>query len=222
MKRSALLILNGNPPSRPLLQRLWEPSTLCVCADGAADHLLAYDLIPDFVVGDLDSLSLTSKTRLGNERLIQLADQDQHDGLKAFEFCLQQGCDQIHLLGADGGRLDHFFANLELMARFSESVVVMMWTDLERIEVVQGEWQRHLKIGTRLSLSPLLGNAVGVSTEGLKFALNNATLKAGHRPIAVSNVVQGTPVVVHVRQGRLLLTLQHDQSMQCSSSQLLR
>ena len=58
-KKIALIVLN-QPVMRAGFQQLWSHSTLRVCADGGANRLFdavhTKECIPDYVVGDLDSV----------------------------------------------------------------------------------------------------------------------------------------------------------------------
>ena len=56
----ALIICNGNPPPEKLLHQLWQDADYRVAADGGANQLYCYNLIPDAVVGDFDSIRESS------------------------------------------------------------------------------------------------------------------------------------------------------------------
>jgi thiamine pyrophosphokinase len=57
--------------------------------------------------------------------------------------------------------------------------------------------------GDTVSLIPIGGDAVGVTTSGLEYALDEETLKFGPAR-GVSNVLAENSAEVHVRQGLLL------------------
>ena len=55
--KKALIICNGSPPPQTLLKHLWRDSDYRVSADGGANLLHVLNLLPNAVVGDLDSLN---------------------------------------------------------------------------------------------------------------------------------------------------------------------
>ena len=116
---SALIVCNGQAPARELLLRHWSAVGLRVAADGGANTLAEMDLLPDVVVGDLDSLKPEVRERLSSEAVVRVLEQDTNDADKATRYCLEQGLTEVHLFGADGGRADQFLANLEVMLRHS-------------------------------------------------------------------------------------------------------
>ncbi|MBS1256627.1 MAG: Thiamine pyrophosphokinase [Deltaproteobacteria bacterium] len=208
----ALIICNGNPPPESLLSQLWEKTTYRVAADGGANQLLRNNYTPDAVVGDFDSLKPETREKMPNSEFVQIKDQDTNDADKAVRHCLELGIKGIHLLGADGGRQDHFLSGLEILFKYSEQARLITWTPLERLEFIQQSWEENIAPGTTLSLLPVFGGAQGVVTQGLKFSLNNQDLIPGGIPSGVSNIVVSNPVSIKLKSGRLLLVVQHTET----------
>ena len=71
MSKSALLICNGEPPSRALARRLVSEVDLIVAADGGADVARRLGIYPHVIIGDLDSITESTKRffALGPTRL---------------------------------------------------------------------------------------------------------------------------------------------------------
>ncbi len=205
----ALIVCNGTPPSSQLLHAHWNRVALRVAADGGANALFQQGLLPDVVVGDLDSLHPAPRERLQPEQLIHLQDQDTNDADKAIAYCCQQGMEQIHLLGAEGQRADQFLANLEVMLKYSKRARVLLWTERERCEFLHEFWEETLPVGTTVSLLPIFGGAAGIHTQGLAYALSNASLLPGRPPTGVSNQTTAPEVSVRLTSGQLLLTVAH-------------
>ena len=208
--KKGLIICNGNPPSAILLQHLWQKADYRVAADGGANQLYFYNLIPDAVVGDFDSLQPKVRKNLPNSSLFHIKEQETNDADKAVRHCLNHGCTEIHILGADGGRNDQFLSSLEILFKYSPNARLILWTSLERMEFIRETWKQNLPQGTILSLLPLFGGAQGVVTQGLEFPLNGHDLLPGKIPSGVSNLVLSNPVSVTLKKGQLLLVVQHD------------
>ena len=66
----ALIVGNGEPPSRALFTACAREAELILCADGGANTASAYEYAPDYIVGDLDSVSRQGKANLAADRLI--------------------------------------------------------------------------------------------------------------------------------------------------------
>ena len=208
--KNALIICNGNPPPQALLNQLWLEADYRVAADGGANLLQVLNLLPDAVIGDFDSLQPDVQKQLPETILFHVKEQDTNDADKAVRHCLKLGFTEINLLGADGGRQDQFLSSLEILFKYSPSARLIIWTALERMEFILDTWEETLPPGTTLSLLPLFGGAQGVVSRGLKFQLNNHALLPGKSPSGVSNQVLSNPVTVSIREGQLLLVVQHN------------
>ena len=117
--KTAIIVLNQPLPSK-LLQKLWRKCPIKICADGGANRLMDLKLVPQIIVGDLDSLSPDAKSFYSDVQLVYIDDQDTND----FEKCLLSlnlnEIDKILAIGALGGRLDHQMANISIIQKYSE------------------------------------------------------------------------------------------------------
>jgi thiamine pyrophosphokinase len=123
-----VVLANGNfPKHKILLQFLFEAEQI-VCCDGAAQNLLNAGLKPDFIIGDLDSISEEIKQQFSSI-IIHQVEQETNDLTKAVQFCLENGRTEITILGATGKRDDHTLGNLSLLVDYAEKSKVQMFTD---------------------------------------------------------------------------------------------
>lgn len=202
----ALIVLGGDRPSGALLSSLKKDSDLTIAADSG---LAAFDeagLMPDWLVGDMDSVDpgvlARFEGRLPEHRLSCF--KDDTDGVDALDLAIQKGADKITLLGALGGRLDHAMANLMLLVRaHRKGVSAQILDERVHIERVSGETVLSGAKGDTVSLLPL-GEARGVTLEGFFYPLHEHKLDSGY-PLGVSNVVVQDEARVRVREGDLLL-----------------
>ncbi len=63
MPKRALVIANGEPPKKQLLQSLAREANLIICADGGANAALKAGIVPQAIVGDLDSIHAEALVR---------------------------------------------------------------------------------------------------------------------------------------------------------------
>ena len=101
--------------NRPLNSKVIElaKDKLVVAADAGADRLLKYNIIPDAVIGDLDSISDKAATKL-EEWIISNKNIQKTDLEKAVEHAFKKGATEIQIIGWAGGRIDHTLGALGL------------------------------------------------------------------------------------------------------------
>ncbi|PCI27127.1 MAG: thiamine diphosphokinase [SAR324 cluster bacterium] len=201
-----LLLLNGKQPSKELLLDLWDQARLRVCADGAVENLAQYDLVPDVILGDLDSISSKAIELFKDRSLIlPMKDQNTTDGEKAIQYCLDQGCQTLSVLGALGKRTDHGLYNLGLLGKWSDIKITLL-ADGEKIFLIKGQALLNEKIGTTISFMPLFGPVKCVETTGLEFPMNNQELSFGYLS-SISNKSTGSQVRITLESGMLLVCI---------------
>jgi thiamine pyrophosphokinase len=181
-----------------------------IAADGGALALERWGIVPHLVVGDLDSLGFDQADDLGKRgaKVIPFpAEKDQSDLELAMRYALETGADDIVLVGAFGGRLDHLLANAMLLAdpayRRRGIRAVHGGTQVRAVHANE-RVAIESPVGTTVTLLPVRGDAIGVRTQGLRYALAVETLHFG-RSRGLSNVVSSHPAWVSTDQGVLLL-----------------
>jgi len=209
--RSALIVGNGEPPSRELFAACAREAELILCADGGANTASAYGFTPDYVVGDLDSVSLQSKAALAADRVV-LVDPEGNvgtDGQKVLNHAVAMGVTQAVLVGFTGRRTDHLLGNLSLLKAFADRLTLRIVDDYCDIRLINQYIRFRAVIGQKISLCPLDGAAEDITTEGLKWALRSESLISGVRD-GISNEVVANPVEIRVERGDLLLCVQRE------------
>ena len=208
MYKTALILGNGEPPSRELINQLIGGDTLLLCADGGADTARRYDLVPDYIVGDLDSISRESSAGVDPTHIIRVdADNTGTDIQKVLRHAVDLGIIEAVLLGFTGGRTDHLLWNLSVFKTFAEQIALRIVDEYCDLRLIGQRIRFRATIGQKISLCPLNGPVDGITTTGLKFALQNESLVPGLRD-GISNEVVGDIVEIEVERGDLLLCVQ--------------
>ncbi len=182
---------------------------MCIAADSGAATALQYGCIPRIVVGDFDSLDaslLDDLIKRGSEIRRAAVEKDETDTELAVQIAIDEGAKRITLVGALGGaRFDHTMANILLLAGF-EDVPITLVDGPSICWLVRGPGSTAIdgEVGDLVSLLPLTGNARGIRTKGLYYALKGEMLSFG-KPRGVSNVLIEEHAVVSVEDGTLLV-----------------
>ena len=186
-----------------------DNADMCIAADSGAATALQYGCIPRIVVGDFDSLGdllLEDLVMRGSEIRRAAIEKDETDTELAVQVAIDEGATRITLAGAFGGaRFDHTMANILLLAGF-EDVSIMLVDGPSICWLVRGPGSSIIdgKAGDLVSLLPLTGDASGIGTKGLYYALKGEALTFG-KPRGVSNVLIEEHAEVSLESGMLLV-----------------
>lgn len=184
---------------------------LVIAADGGAASLGPlgpYGRQPDLLIGDLDSIEpeLVARLEAGGTRVERHpVDKEASDTELAVEAAHAAGATEVVVLGAFGGdRLDHELANVLLLADPALAGIALV-TGKTRARAIQAGGRLGLagRVGDLVSLLPI-GTATGVTTDGLRWTLDGATLRPG-RSRGLSNEVVAAPASVRIAGGVLLI-----------------
>ncbi len=205
----AAVFLNGSADPPDLLRLVAGRADLVVAADGGALHALREGIVPDLVVGDMDSLGEEGARRAG-ERGASLerhpSRKDKMDGHLAVLAASKRGATGLDLLCAAGGRLDAVFALPHLLLAAERlgmrATVLAAWGEMFVVEAgfrtIEGE------PGESVSVFPVSGSALDVTLEGFEYPLRDARLEAGDT-LGFHNELAGGEARVAVGEGALLV-----------------
>ncbi len=180
---------------------------MCIAADSGLDHARSCGLVPDVVVGDLDSASdagLRWAEQEGATIHRYPAEKAETDLEIALQYAIDLGPSRIVVAGIGGGRMDHLLANMMVIAdvRFAGSAVDGL-VDSSLISVIHDQRDLGGEEGELVSLLPINGDATNVTTTGLRYRLDRETLRAGAGR-GVSNLFEATTASVAIESGTLL------------------
>ncbi|MDU8927530.1 thiamine diphosphokinase [Alisedimentitalea sp. MJ-SS2] len=187
-----VLLVGGAKVKKKLLSAAIVDGTRIVAADGAANRLIKRGVLPDAVIGDMDSLSSAAREVLPEGRIHRIEEQDSTD----FEKCLSRiEAPLVVALGFSGGRLDHQLAVLHGMMRYADRPCLLVGKR-EVVFLAPPRIEVGLPAGCRVSLFPMA--PVGARSEGLAWPLDGLDFEPG-RQIGTSNRVAGEGGEVAVR-----------------------
>lgn len=169
-----VILANGAFPTHQAPLTILFTASLLVCCDGAADALADAGLMPDLVIGDLDSISPARRKRFASV-LIEDRDQETNDLTKAVNWCREHHIASITILGATGKREDHTLANIGLLARYNREIRAEMVTDHGIFSVIRKPSRFPSVPGQQISIFSLTPETA-ITASGLKYPLNGMKL----------------------------------------------
>lgn len=203
--RHAVILANGTPPAAETLRRALARSALFVCADGGANTARALGVRPSAIVGDFDSITPETLAHFAGVTQIRDPDENRTDIEKAIDHALAQGAfDEITLLGAISGRLDHVLGHIGLLRKYLGRVRLVMEGGGGRAYVSGADIELQCPRGTVVSFFAVGSPVKGVTTENLRYPLRGSTLELGVQD-SISNVVEATPARIRFERGTILV-----------------
>ena len=157
----------------------------------------------DLVLGDFDSLGYVPE----GENVLRFPEyKDDTDTMLAVKIGLEKGYGKFVITGGMGGRLDHTIANIQTLAYLAtHGAKGYLVGDRECAAVIKNS-SLSFTAGAEgnISVFAVGTEARGITLEGLKYPLDNATLTCDF-PLGVSNSFTGLPSKVTVGQGMALI-----------------
>ena len=201
--KTALIFLHGDLADLSRLPAEARNAKLIIAADGGAEHALQAGITPHIVIGDLDSISDTTRNKLKDHTSWQTypREKDFTDAELAIQHALKQHATIIYIVGFLGRRLDHMFANLLYLSTIPAEIILI--EGHQKLTFVRKGTVLTGKKGYEVSLIPLTSDCEGVSTEGLAYPLKNERLPYGSTR-GISNVMLGEKASVTVSGGILI------------------
>ncbi len=191
------------PLSGPL-----PPADTVIAADSGLRSATTLGLKVDLVVGDLDSVDRDDLARaeaLGTRVDRHPEDKDRTDLAIALDAVLEEGPAQVTVVGGHGGRLDHLLANVALLAapRYAP-LRIRALLGAALVHIVRDAVSLTGQPDDLVSLLAVHGEARGVTTQGLRFPLEGATLHPGSSR-GVSNRFARSHAQVSLESGALVV-----------------
>lgn len=190
-----LVIVGGGAVDTTLLQRLHAEGAAVIAADGGADDCARAGIVPDAVIGDMDSVS-DLESWSARTRVFSLSEQMTTD----FEKCLYASIAPVTLaLGMTGRRLDHTLAGLHAVMRHAADRRIILVDEHDLALGVAGSLALTVGAGARVSVYPL-GRTEFASSQGLDYPLDGLVMQQG-RMIGTSNRAVADRVTMTVADG---------------------
>lgn len=214
MNRTGVLV--GAAPlgaERTFLDKVLEMDAVySIAVDGGISFFLERGIVPDYWIGDMDSVSKKELER-GMEGMSLKENfcqvpvmKDDTDMALAAAKAFGQGCEEILIFGGTGGsRLSHTLANIQLMLCYEKKGChIRMIREQSQMEVLYcGAKKFSKEMQGLISVFSLTDRAEHVEIKGLKYEYEGAL--SNECALGVSNAFIGRDGWISVEEGALLL-----------------
>ena len=170
------------------------------CADGGANSAIKLGLVPDAIVGDLDSISDAALKEFKSvSKIIRLKRQNDTDIEKCLKYAISKKFDEALLVGATGNRLDHTFCNLGIVIKFFPQIKISLIAENSFLKAYTGRVELKTIPSETISLYGI-SSKTKITSTGLKYELKNITLPFGKRE-STSNIAKTNLVKLKISNG---------------------
>jgi len=203
-----IIFANGHLPDLEAARALLHADDYIIAADGGSNHLMEMGILPEIVIGDLDSVDEDTLFELTNAevRIEQYSeDKDETDIELALRYAADLRPSAILIVGALGGRLDQTLANLSLLTDPTlYGIDICLDDGVEEAFFCRKQVEVRGRSGDTVSLIPWHGPVEGVTTEGLQWPLYSETLYPD-KSRGISNVMLKDEASIRIQSGLLLI-----------------
>lgn len=198
------IIIGGGDCTVDILKSNITSDDFVICADSGFDIAYEAEICVDLLIGDFDSIKHIS----ANVNTIKLpVEKDVTDCLAAFNEGVKLGFKSFILFGGTGGRFEHTFANISLMANASKSGITFEIIDDKHIfrSITNSSIKIAKKDNQQVSVFAYGENALGVTLKGFHYPLDDFTLDPFNGALGTSNDIIEEYGEIKVNNGTLII-----------------
>ncbi|SNX55588.1 thiamine diphosphokinase [Thermoanaerobacterium sp. RBIITD] len=207
------IVSNGTVNDYNYIKKIIESCDFVICADGGTNIVFKMNIIPNIIVGDLDSVDKKildyykeKGVKIEKHPVMKDETDTQIATLKAIEI----GSDEIVYVATIGSRFDHSIANLSLLLyllkRHIKGTII---NEKNEIHLIDSSIELLGNKGDIVSLIPYSSNVEGIYTKGLYYSLSGENMSLEF-PYGISNVFVEKKISVKIDNGLLLVIKSND------------
>ncbi len=213
-KQKALIFLNGifNISQENILKIVEScKNKLIIAVDGGANILYEAGIVPDVIIGDLDSISEQALDNSRNNDRVKIikfpVEKDKTDSELAVDYCRENDIKEILIFAALGGRIDQELGNINLLEYIVDFNLEgrIIEENLE-IGIITNKKIFSDNSGDKLSLIPQTDSVDSVSISGCRYNVENQSFIRS-RTRGISNEIVKKEAEVEVGVGILIYIL---------------
>ncbi len=202
--KNRCVIIGGGDCTAELLKANITENDYIICADSGYDIANEANIIPDLLIGDFDSIKSVPENI---DKITLPVEKDVTDSVAAFNEGRKHGFKSFVLFGGTGGRFEHTFANISLMANASKSGNCFLIIDNEHIfrSITNSSIKIEKKENQQISVFAYGNKAFGVTEKGFHYPLNDYTLDPFDGALGTSNDIIDDYGEISVKNGTIII-----------------
>lgn len=206
---SAVIFCGGEIESYDYLRNRDFDGLMIICADGGLNHLKRLGITPHIVIGDNDSVK--TDVPKGVKVISYPVKKDYTDTNLCIDYAIEKGHKEIEIIGGLGGRLDHEYANICMLAYGLKKGVKIKLTN-ERNEIYIEDKPFKLKKTDKeyVSFFPFGGDVEGFSVKGLEYEAENIKLECNKAQASSNRFGKEDICSVDFKRGIVLVIMSSD------------
>jgi thiamine pyrophosphokinase len=219
VKQLIINILAGGPINHlPDLQMYDSNEAIWAGVDRGVMTLLSKGIKPQYAFGDFDSV--TTEELMFMEKQIEhlhkfIPEKDETDMELALNWALEQNPNEIRVFGGTGGRLDHFFANVQLLSKVFHlknkcEISIIDKTNIMFLKSAGVYTLPKLQDKKYVSFLPFTQSIEKITLEGFKYPLINRNISVGST-LCISNELIADYGTYSFSSGILIVIRSQDQ-----------
>lgn len=212
MGKTIVIVSGGELKEDFALSVLEKEGANCVIGvDKGMEFLYRNQIVPSYIVGDFDSVDQEIADYYRNHTNVPIREynpvKDASDTEIAVRLAMTLGCSRLLILGATGGRIDHLWANVQMLTiPFRAGIDGEILDPSNRIRLIGGDTvlRKSEMYGPYFSVFPLGGEVFGFNISGAKYPLKNHTLTP-YDSLCVSNQIEKDEGKITFSRGIVIL-----------------
>ena len=210
------LIVTGGNVNTEFLKKILEENKFetIVAADKGLEALNKINVMPNYIIGDFDSVNKTTLNQYENKNIeitYLKPEKDFTDTHMAIKLAIEKRAKHITIIGATGTRMDHTLANIHVLNEaLQNNVPTEIINENNRIMLINKKAKLIKNTNYKyVSIIPLTTKITGVTLKGFKYNIENATINLGES-IGVSNEQIEQEALIEIKEGIAILIYSKD------------
>ena len=197
------IFAKGTAPTEKILQKKLNDVNLVIAADGGAEICRRFCIEPQYIVGDLDSITMTTREYFKKTKIVNIHDQDTTDLEKAINFANRFNPNSIRIFGSSGNRSDHMINNLLTFWNYTYSFKLEIIDDLGEVKIL--EPGRHCIMGKAGDTVSLFSFSAIQNLQLVNFRYLPSETDFKDNFCSISNVLTAENGIISFASGKLLI-----------------
>jgi len=205
MKNKIAIIANGTITNYDFYKEILQDFNFIICADGGANIAKELDIIPDYIIGDMDSIKTSVFNfykELNKTKIIKDTNPDKTDLELAIKIAETLNPFKINIFGAIGNRIDHTLANIYCLDKIKPGIKAEIIDERSTIQLAEENLEITGEKNDIISIIPL-SDIEGLNYTGFKWNVKNLDTKIGW--FGISNKILNKKASINFSKGKILI-----------------